>query len=193
MPLTLNLTARIHDVEAVVLENDWLRASVLPGVGAKIYDLIWKAAGRNLLWHNPRILPQAYPVDGNFDNYWCGGWDDGFPTCDPCDYRGESYPGLGELRSRHGYEPGSGHRRQDCLRALRHRLGSRVVWRRKYRKRRGVPCEVPTPAVSLSVDVARVWRLARLPPHYHRTLDQLSQQTCKSRSAEDPSDARAGG
>jgi hypothetical protein len=99
MPLTLNLTARIHDVQAVLLESDWLRASVLPEVGAKIYDLIWKAAGRNLLWHNPRILPQTYPIDGNFDNYWCGGWDDGFPTCDPCEYRGESFPGLGELRS----------------------------------------------------------------------------------------------
>jgi len=82
-----------------MLESDWLRASVLPEVGAKIYDLIWKPEGRNLLWHNPRILPQPYPLDGNFDNYWCGGWDDGFPTCDPCEYRGEQYPGLGELRS----------------------------------------------------------------------------------------------
>jgi len=74
MPASLNPTGRIHDVQAVVLENDWLRASVLPEVGAKIYDLIWKPAGRNLLWHNPRILPQTYPIDGNFDNYWCGGW-----------------------------------------------------------------------------------------------------------------------
>ncbi len=99
MPVSLNLTERIHDVQAIVLETDWLRASVLPDVGAKIYDLIWKPAGRNVLWHNPRIFPQPYPVDGNFDNYWCGGWDDGFPTCDPCEYGGESYPGLGELRS----------------------------------------------------------------------------------------------
>jgi Domain of unknown function (DUF5107) len=77
MLLSLNRTDRIHDLHVVILENDWLRASVLPGVGAKIYDLIWKATGRNLLWHNPRILPQSYPVDGNFDNYWCGGWDEG--------------------------------------------------------------------------------------------------------------------
>jgi len=99
MPVTVNLVSRIHDLEAIVLETDGLRASVLPEVGAKIYDFIWKPTGRNFLWHNPRILPQTYPVDGNFDNYWCGRWDDGFPTCDPCDYRGESYPGLGELRS----------------------------------------------------------------------------------------------
>ena len=99
MPVSLNLTGQIHDLQAVVPETDWFRASVLPEVGAKIYDLVWKLAGRNLLWHNPRILPQTYPIDGAFDNYWCGGWDDGFPTCDPCDYRGELYPGLGELRS----------------------------------------------------------------------------------------------
>ncbi len=99
MPMNLNVEARIHDVQAVVLENDSLRASVLPALGGKIYDLVWKATGRNILWHNPRILPQTYPIDANFDNYWCGGWDDGFPTCDPCEYRGEQYPALGELRS----------------------------------------------------------------------------------------------
>ncbi len=99
MPLSLNLAGRIQDVPVVLLESDWLRASILPTVGAKIYDLVWKPAGKDILWHNPRILPQTYPVDGNFDNYWCGGWDDAFPTCDPCEYRGESYRGLGELRS----------------------------------------------------------------------------------------------
>jgi galactose mutarotase-like enzyme len=99
MPMNLNLAGVVHDVQAVILESDWLWASVLPTVGGKIYDLVWKPTGRNILWHNPRILPQISPVDGNFDNYWCGGWDDGFPTCDPCEYRGEQYPSLGELRS----------------------------------------------------------------------------------------------
>lgn len=64
-----------------------------------IYDLIWKPTGRNILWHNPRIAPQRFPIDSEFDNYWCGGWDDGFPTCDECVFRGQRYPGLGELRS----------------------------------------------------------------------------------------------
>lgn len=99
MAIKLDLGGRCCDLRSVVLENDWLRVSILPEVGAKIYDLVWKPTGRNILWHNPRILPQTYPIDGNFDNYWCGGWDDGFPTCDPCEYRGEQYPSLGELRS----------------------------------------------------------------------------------------------
>jgi hypothetical protein len=99
MPLSVNPAGNVHGAKAVLLESDWLGASVLPEVGAKTYDLLWKPAGRHILWHNPRIVPQAYPIDGNFDNYWCGGWDDAFPTCDPCEYRGEQYPGLGELRS----------------------------------------------------------------------------------------------
>jgi hypothetical protein len=94
-----NGKARIHGLRAVRLENKWLQVSLLPDVGGKIYDLIWKPTGKNILWHNPRILPQAYPIESEFDNYWCGGWDDAFPTCDECVFQGQRYPSLGELRS----------------------------------------------------------------------------------------------
>jgi hypothetical protein len=85
--------------ERIELENRWLRATVLPGVGAKVFDLTSKETGQNYLWHNSRIAPQPFPVGAILDDYWCGGWDDAFPTCDPCEFRGKSYPGLGELRS----------------------------------------------------------------------------------------------
>jgi hypothetical protein len=85
--------------EQIQLKNDALQVTVLPGVGAKIFDFTYLATGQNFLWHNPRIVPQAYPIDANFDNYWCGGWDDGFPTCETCCHNGEVYPNLGELRS----------------------------------------------------------------------------------------------
>jgi hypothetical protein len=81
------------------LENEWLSLSVLPGVGAKILTLYDKSGGRQILWENPRIRPQAYPIDANFDNYWCGGWDDAYPTADACVHAGEPFPNLGELRS----------------------------------------------------------------------------------------------
>lgn len=90
---------KLHGLDAVLLENEWLKISILPEVGGKIYDLIYKPTSRNFLWHNPRIIPQAYAIEANFDNYWCGGWDEGFPTCDECDHAGEHYPNLGELRS----------------------------------------------------------------------------------------------
>ena len=90
------MTARLPPIP---LENDFLRLAVLPEPGAKIYDLIAKPSGRNYLWHNPRIEPQPYPIDSNFDNYWCGGWDDIFPTADSCEHKGEVFPNCGELRS----------------------------------------------------------------------------------------------
>ncbi len=86
-------------VRVLHLANDALAISVLPECGAKIFDLVDKTTGQNFLWHNPRILPRQYPVDANFDNYWCGGWDDGFPTCESCTHKGELYPNIGELRS----------------------------------------------------------------------------------------------
>lgn len=95
----IELKAGTSGIQILEFENDWLTISLLPEVGGKIYDLIWKPTGRNFLWHNPRVEPQTYPIEANFDNYWCGGWDDVFPTCDECDFRGEHYPTLGELRS----------------------------------------------------------------------------------------------
>jgi galactose mutarotase-like enzyme len=83
------------------LENEWLSLSVLPEVGAKILTLLDRKSNRNVLWRNPRIRPQAYPIDANFDNYWCGGWDDAYPTADACVHGGEPFPNLGELRSLH--------------------------------------------------------------------------------------------
>ena len=64
------------------LQNSSLEVSVLPEIGAKIYDVIHRPTDHNFLWHNPRIRPQTYAVEANFDNYWCGGWDDAFPTWD---------------------------------------------------------------------------------------------------------------
>jgi hypothetical protein len=90
---------RLGSLATIDLESRWLKVRVLPEVGAKIYDLICKPTGRNLLWHNPRTAPQVYPIESEFDNYWCGGWDDAFPTCDGCVFRNQRYPDLGELRS----------------------------------------------------------------------------------------------
>ncbi len=89
----------IHSLRALRLESEQLSLSILPEVGAKILTLVDKARGRNLLWENPRIRPQKFPIDSNFDNYWCGGWDDAFPTADACEHNGEAFPNLGELRS----------------------------------------------------------------------------------------------
>jgi hypothetical protein len=90
--------AALDKLRLLQLENEWLSLSILPEVGAKILTLFDKHAKRNLLWENPRIRPQTYPIDANFDNYWCGGWDDAYPSADACIYKGEPIPNVGELR-----------------------------------------------------------------------------------------------
>src|SRR5260370_36417131 len=91
--------ASIHGLRAIQLENEWLNISILPDVGAKLYDLHSKPSRRDFLWHNPRILPQTFAIEANFDNYWCGGLDEGFSPRDACGYQGESYPKPGETRA----------------------------------------------------------------------------------------------
>ncbi len=91
--------ASLDGLRVIILENEWLSVSILPEVGAKIVSLVDKQNGRNLLWENPRIRPQSYPIDASFDNYWCGGWDDAYPTAEGCVHMGESIPAFGELRS----------------------------------------------------------------------------------------------
>ncbi|MFI5696697.1 DUF5107 domain-containing protein [Kribbella sp. NPDC051586] len=42
---------------ALVLENDHLRATVLPGLGGRLYSLLHKATGEELLYRNPVFQP----------------------------------------------------------------------------------------------------------------------------------------
>ncbi len=85
--------------EAVVLENDALRVTVLPELGAHVHELVDKAAARDLLWHNPRTPPRRAPYGSHFDNWWSGGWDEIFPTGDRALLHGELLPYMGELWS----------------------------------------------------------------------------------------------
>jgi hypothetical protein len=90
---------RYHDLRAIVLENARLRLTILPEAGGKVFDLIAKSADRNFLWHNPRLEPRRPVFGQNFDDWWSGGWDEVFPTCDVSAYQGDTYPYLGELWS----------------------------------------------------------------------------------------------
>src|SRR3990172_13105384 len=98
-PARLDPHWRYRELRAIALENARLRLTVLPELGAKLYDLVYKPADRNLLWHSPRLEPRLAVFGQNFDDWWPGGWDEVFPTCDVSTHRGETYPYLGELWS----------------------------------------------------------------------------------------------
>ncbi|MEU6082807.1 DUF5107 domain-containing protein [Streptomyces sp. NPDC047108] len=52
------------DLDALVIENDRLRATVLPGLGGRVHSLHHKPTGRELLYRNPVFQPAAFALNG---------------------------------------------------------------------------------------------------------------------------------
>ena len=87
-------------LRVVRLENEVIRIDILPELGAKIWNLVHKPTGRNLLWHNPS-LPLGRQVYGApFDHTWSGGWDELVPNDVPTEVAyGDVLPDHGEVWS----------------------------------------------------------------------------------------------
>ncbi|WP_406456959.1 DUF5107 domain-containing protein [Streptomyces sp. NBC_00876] len=52
------------DLDAVIIENDRLRATVLPGLGGRIHSLFHKPTGRDLVYTNPVLQPADFALNG---------------------------------------------------------------------------------------------------------------------------------
>lgn len=64
----------------LVLSNDYLTATVLPELGGRVYELIFKPTGHNELYRNPVLKPTRW---GPLEQGWwlaAGGLEWGFPT-----------------------------------------------------------------------------------------------------------------
>ncbi|MFI2640680.1 DUF5107 domain-containing protein [Streptomyces sp. NPDC018610] len=55
---------RARAIDALILENDRLRATVLPGLGGRIASLVHKPADRELLYRNPVFQPANFALNG---------------------------------------------------------------------------------------------------------------------------------
>ena len=84
-------------VPGVALESEELALSVFPDAGGKILDLVHKPTGYNLLWQNSRVGLQRTYAGAAFEDVWCGGWDELFPTDPPCSLDGNTYHDHGDL------------------------------------------------------------------------------------------------
>lgn len=51
-------------LDTLVIENDRLRATVLPGFGGRVHSLFHKPTGRELLYRNPVLQPAAFALNG---------------------------------------------------------------------------------------------------------------------------------
>ncbi|MGW0550414.1 DUF5107 domain-containing protein [Streptomyces altiplanensis] len=52
------------DLDTIVIENDRLRATVLPGLGGRVHSLFHKPSGRELLYRNPVFQPADFALNG---------------------------------------------------------------------------------------------------------------------------------
>lgn len=73
-PLRTLLPTRVRDgygrertpteLDTIVIENDRLRVTVLPGLGGRVHSLLHKSSGRELLYRNPVLQPAAFALNG---------------------------------------------------------------------------------------------------------------------------------
>jgi tetratricopeptide (TPR) repeat protein len=52
------------DLDTIVIENDRLRVTVLPGLGGRVHSLLHKPTGRDLVYRNPVLQPAAFALNG---------------------------------------------------------------------------------------------------------------------------------
>lgn len=84
-------------IPAVIVTNQYVRVVVLPALGGKIWQITDLRNGRDLLWHNPRLLAHQVPIGTGYDDAFFGGWDELFPNDEPEQLGDEPYPDHGEL------------------------------------------------------------------------------------------------
>jgi hypothetical protein len=86
-------------LKALILENRYLRVTILIDHGGRVHEFIYKPSDRDFMYHNPRLEPRTPVYGANVDNWWSGGMDVAIPTGHVCQFRGDELPYLGEVWS----------------------------------------------------------------------------------------------
>jgi hypothetical protein len=81
----------------ISIRGDLVTLVIVPEAGGKILQLIDNETGFNLLWQNPRVPIGRTYAGAPFDDVWCGGWDDVFPTDATCEVGENTFHDHGDL------------------------------------------------------------------------------------------------
>ena len=88
---------RWNGVPTLVLENELLRAVVVPSIGGRVVSLVHRPSGRECLWRNPRLKPAPCAPGAAYDPNFYGGIDEVIPGDLPETINGIACPDHGEL------------------------------------------------------------------------------------------------
>ena len=83
-----------HD--ALVLENDQLRAVIVPRLGGRVWTLEDRRRERQWIWHRPGVPLMACAPGASYDDVWAGGWEELFPNDAAGRFEGRELPDHGE-------------------------------------------------------------------------------------------------
>lgn len=86
MPPSTSAPCRLENIswrgfDALLLDNDLIRAVVVPSLGGKIASLVHLRSGREWLWRNPHLEPRRPEFgDSYVERFDLGGFDECFPS-----------------------------------------------------------------------------------------------------------------
>jgi len=68
--------------KAIILENEYLRLTIVPELGGRIYKCLFKPTGQNLFYENSVLKPSYWGPLSREENWWlaAGGMEWAFPT-----------------------------------------------------------------------------------------------------------------
>ncbi len=86
------------------MENEILKVTFILDKGADVYELIYKPTDTDFMWKAPRgirdplkYIPSNANPEGNFLDYYEGGWQEVLPGGGPMQYKGASFGLHGEV------------------------------------------------------------------------------------------------
>ena len=86
----------VDGFEALVLENSRIRATIIPSLGGRVWELLDRVRGRQWIWHREDVPLAVSPSGTTYDDAWAGGWEELFPNDAPTDFEGRVLPDHGE-------------------------------------------------------------------------------------------------
>jgi hypothetical protein len=86
----------VQGFESVQIENDRVRAVILPRLGGRVWSLEDLARDRQWIWHRPDVPLRECAVGSDYDDEWAGGWEELFPNDAAGVCQGRDLPDHGE-------------------------------------------------------------------------------------------------
>ena len=86
----------VNGFEVLVLENSRVRASIIPSLGGRVWDLFDRARERQWIWHREDVPLAVASPGASYDDVWAGGWEELFPNDASAEFEGRALPDHGE-------------------------------------------------------------------------------------------------